>query len=739
VSQTRTARPHTAARERRRLADANARRLSLLLLALCLTLYAGAIAFELVNPRPSSSSWGSANLAVGIAFTLATLCFPVVGHLITQREAHNPIGWLMLLTGLIWSWQGFSDAYVVYGARTEPGSLPDPALIGALSSWTWVPAIGVMGTFLILLFPNGRLPSPRWLVVAWVSGIAMVVGSVSLLFRPGALEDVSVSGLPNPLGIEALEGVLAALSASLVLLPLCSLACAVALVLRFRRARGTERLQLKWFATAGAVVALLYLVAMAATLGPGNREPVPGWVVTLQDASLLSFGVIPLAIGVAILRHRLYGIDVVINKAVVFGTLASFITAVYVAIVVGIGSLVGRGERPNLALSVVATAIVAVAFQPVRDTVQRFANRLVYGARATPYEVLSDFADRMGGTYDAAELLPVMARTVAHGIGATRVDVWLRLGSTFAREASWPVPVGDTATAGSASVDEMVNLEGDRVVAVRHHDELLGAITVVKPPGEAVTPAEGKLLDDVAAQAGLVLRNVRLIEELRTSRQRLVTTQDEQRRRLERNLHDGAQQNLVSVALMLRTARARWGNDDAIGTALDSASEQLRQAIDELRELARGLHPAILTDRGLGPAIQALAERSPVPVVVDYQLTDRQEIKVEATLYFVVAEALTNVAKYAQASEATVTVAQSDGCVILSVTDDGVGGADRTRGSGLRGLADRVAVVDGALDVASPAGRGTRLTCRIPLTRAARQPASAPVDDLTVTPQGAGQ
>jgi signal transduction histidine kinase len=455
----------------------------------------------------------------------------------------------------------------------------------------------------------------------------------------------------------------------------------------------------------------------------------------LQDAGLASFVVIPVAIGVAILKHRLYGIDVVINKSLVFGALATFITAVYVTIVVGLGNLIGRGDRPNLVLSIAATAIVAVAFQPVRDKVQRFANRLVYGARATPYEVLADFADRMGGAYAAAELLPLMARTVGEGVAAGHVDIWLAVGSGLTREASWPEP--DPAT--PATVDDLAHLAGDCAVPVRHRGELLGAISVTKPAAETLTPTERKLLDDVASQAGLVLRNVRLIEDLRSSRVRLVTTQDEERRRLERNLHDGAQQSLVAVALMLRMARSRMGvqGGDPVGTALDQASDQLSRAIEELRALARGIHPVILTERGLGPALDSLAERSAVPVHVDCRLRGRLPAELEGTLYFVAAEALANVAKHAAARQVDVGVTSSLSAVTLEVRDDGVGGASVGRGSGLLGLLDRASVVDGTLTVESPPGGGTRLRCTVPFA-APTVGAEAPTEHTLGIPLGAG-
>jgi signal transduction histidine kinase len=277
------------------------------------------------------------------------------------------------------------------------------------------------------------------------------------------------------------------------------------------------------------------------------------------------------------------------------------------------------------------------------------------------------------------------------------------------------------------------------VVPVRHRGDLLGALTVVKAPGEAVTPAEDKLLEDVSAQAGLVLRNVRLIEDLRSSRQRLVRAQDEERRRLERNLHDGAQQSLVAVALMIRMIRARLDADSLpVGQTLDEAGDQLSAAIDELRVLARGIHPVILSERGLAPAINALAERSPVPVIVEYQLGERPPAELEATAYYVVAEALANVVKHAHATEAVVEVSRSHDELVLEVSDDGVGGCDRTRGTGILRLADRVSVVEGTLTITSPPGQGTRLVCRLPLPLSVRRTDVAPVQQRPTQPLGAG-
>jgi signal transduction histidine kinase len=206
------------------------------------------------------------------------------------------------------------------------------------------------------------------------------------------------------------------------------------------------------------------------------------------------------------------------------------------------------------------------------------------------------------------------------------------------------------------------------------------------------------------------------MEELRASRARLVTAGDAARRKLERDLHDGAQARLVALALLLRTARIRTPDDGELAGLLDRAQEELRLSLAELRELARGIHPAVLTERGLEPALHSLVARAPVPVTVETRSAERLPGPVESAAYFVVSEALANVAKYSRATEASVMVERVNGHVTIEVTDDGIGGADAGRGSGLRGLEDRLAALDGTLSLESPAGEGTRLRAKIPVT-----------------------
>jgi signal transduction histidine kinase len=674
-------------------------------------------------------------------FGVFTFVFPLAGIFVLTKQPRNRIGWVLLAIGLLGAFGAILTSYSEYGLKIKPGSLPGPAVAEAIAQPMWAPLIGMVGIYLLLLFPDGHLPSPRWKKVAWLGAIGIAGAWILIALGPGKIDGAPIPDLENPIGIEGLRDFEPLVFAFVILIPASIVASAVSLVQRFRRSEGTLRLQLKWLTTAGAFVAVAYAIALLASIGStwsgGSEDPL--WVKIIQNAAVASFLLIPVAIGIAVLKYRLYDLDVVINKTLVYGSLAALITVVYVGIVVGIGTAIG--SKRNLALSILATAVVAVGFQPARERVQRLANRLVYGKRATPYEVLSEFSGGMAHAVATDELLPRMARIVAEGTGAARVDVWLRVGPELVREVSWPESEDGRAEAAPVVQDDRVTIEGaDGAVAVRHQGELLGAIGVTKSPGDALTTAEAKLLDDLASQAGLVLRNVRLIEELRTSRQRLVSAQDEERRRLERNLHDGAQQRLVSIALVLRMAQHHLGDDGnpKVGQTIDQAAEQLALALQELRELARGIHPAILTERGLGPALQSLAERSTVPATVESTLDGRLTPAVEATAYFVVSEALANVGKYSKATAVTVRAQQSDGELVVEVADDGVGGADASRGSGLRGLADRVAAVDGRLEVVSPPGEGTRLIGRIPI-KVRRGTTPGADDSDPATPGGTGQ
>jgi signal transduction histidine kinase len=387
----------------------------------------------------------------------------------------------------------------------------------------------------------------------------------------------------------------------------------------------------------------------------------------------------------------------------------------------------------------VATVIVAVAFERVRNTSQHVANRLIHGERATPYEVLSRFSRQTAGTYAGGEVLPRMARILADGTGASSAQVWLRAGGALRPAAWWPELPG--------GLEEIPLVEGrplqipgvDSLVAVRHHGELLGALAVAKPSGEPLTPIESGLLSDLAAQAGLVFRNARLTAELearlveistratelRASRARIVAAQDLERRRLERNIHDGAQQHLVALAVKLQLTQ----------TFAMRAPDRARQLLDELRAataaaqetlitLTQGIHPAVLTEQGLVAALLAHADAAPAPVEITVKEVARYDMDVEAAVYFCCLEALQNVAKHAGPVTTLVVLEGRPDELRFSIIDDGAGFdlGGIAQGLGLQSMADRMEALGGRLRVRSVRGRGTTVTGSVPVRR--MEPAS---------------
>jgi signal transduction histidine kinase len=656
--------------------------------AAALAMVGGLILLIVLDPDPLST-FVRENAFAGVF----VLLFPGTGALIASRHPRNAVGWLMMAGPLFILLLLSSYYYATQALVAEPGSLPGGGVASWIQAWAWVPFLFTI-PLLLLLIPTGKPVSRRW---RWI--LYLTLADLALLLT-GFMATWPLRG-PALLGqVEVLPGLSTvtkvALAVSFPVFVVATLAAIASVVVRYVRARGDERQQLKWVVYGVLIVGVDVLISS---------------VVGLPDI-VDALAIVPLAVAipVAILKYRLYDIDVVINKTLVYGAMAVFITAVYVAIVVGIGNAVGGGR--NLALSILATALVAVAFQPVRERVQKVANRLVYGKRATPYEVLSEFSEGMAHAVATEELLPRMARIVAEGTGAARVEVWLQVGPDLVREATWPDAGEGTSTGTDAA---------SATVPVRHQGEVLGVIGVTTSTG-ALTPTERKVLDDLASQAGLVLRNVRLVEELRTSRQRLVAAQDEERRRLERDLHDGAQQRLVAIALALRMARglADPEADRALGERLEEASTELGLALSELREFARGIHPAILTERGLLPALQALTDRSTVPATLEASVGERLPSAVEAAAYLVASQGISSAARLPSTSEVTVRVARTDGELLVAVEDDGAPGADGP--ADLQALADRVAAVDGRLSVYRDVGTGGRLEARIPL----RVPVEAP-------------
>jgi signal transduction histidine kinase len=657
----------------------------------------------------------------------AAVLYATLGTLIVRR-AGNVIGWLLLGEGAALAIMAAASAYAVLGI-THSGTLPAPELVGLLAEWSVVPVFAALG-FMLLLFPSGTLPSPRWRPFA---GLALLVTALALagfavhprlmaLPAPGG-ESLAVA---NPLGIASLGPVLSTVligtvNGLAVLLAVLLAAAFVSLAVRYRSGGRVVRQQIKWITLAVVAAAVCQVVALLATAATGTGSNPVTTAAYVVIPVIVLFG-IPATITVAILKHGLYQIDVIINRAIRYGLLSAALTAIYVLIVVGIGTLAGYAGGPLL--NAAAALAIAVLFQPLRRRAQLLANRIVYGQRATPYQVLSDFAQDMAGQLDAGAALDRMASVLAGATGAVRVEVWVRVGAQLRPRVTWPPGSAPPAAVPLTEDGGLPPLDVTRAIAVRHRDELLGAITLQKPKSEPLSAAEDKLLTHLASQAGLVLRNVRLtaelqatIDDLRASRRRLVQAQDSERQRIERNLHDGAQQQLVALTVQLTLLDDAAADPAQVSQLTGELRAGLRTALEDLRALARGIYPPLLADQGLSAALQAQADRAPLPVMVEADGIGRYPRETEATVYFCVLEALQNVAKYARASAATIALSCPDSRLAFTVADDGAGfdTAHAAHGTGLQGMADRLAAVGGALHIHSQPGLGTTINGTLPV------------------------
>ena len=645
--------------------------------------------------------------------------FSTIGVLVTRRRSENRIGWLFLAIGVIEALNAALNHYAIVGL-TARDVLPGAVWAAWFGYWS-ISFVVPAGLFLLLLivFPNGRAVSRRWTWLAWAGLAFSTLFALSEIFLLPRMEVATGIEIDNPTNVASSEAPEYAWVFGMAIL----LGGVAAVITRYRRSHGEERQQLRWFVFAVAIaigsLALLVLFFFAI----GAPEPEPQWFTVAATAvPLIGIGVgVPAACGIAVLRYRLWDLDIVIRKTVVVAVVTALISALYVTIVGGIGALVG--SRLDTALAFAGAAVLAVAFQPIRRRAGGLADRLVYGKRATPYEVLSDFSGRVGEAYADDEVLPRMAQILGAGTGADAATVWLHVGGELRPAASWPQ---DRRLRPTAFRGDLVSDLGEPAFDVRHGGELLGALSVSLPPNDPMDATKERLVRDLASQAGLVLRNVRLVEEVRASRHRLVAAQDERAKALERNLHDGAQQQLVALAVRLRLARASAIKEGARSTVdlLDTLATDASDALENLRDLARGIYPPLLADQGLAAALEAQARRSPVHVIVESDGIGRYPQEMESAAYFCVLEALNNVAKYAGASRAQIRLSEQDGRLIFEVVDDGLGfdPAATAYGTGLQGMADRLDAIGGTLEVRSEHGAGTTVAGRIPVAERSYRP-----------------
>jgi hypothetical protein len=371
-----------------------------------------------------NGSTGTDNVGGALVFDLPLLVFPITGLVVARRQPRNAVAWVMLGVGLASGFGSVVGSYATYGIVTNPGSLPGAGVAAAIDAPTWDPVIVPVATLLLLLFPDGRPPSKRWNWVLWLTLFAIASVFVVIMLTPGNIAD-NILGAPkdatNPIAVPGIGGLLPVV---LPLIPLCMVLSVASLIVRFRRSRGIERLQMKWLATSAGVGVGLYALADLLSLASWGRNADPLWLTILQNLSLVAFLFIPISIGIAILRYRLYDIDRIISRTVSYFLLTASLVGVYALIVVGIGTLTGGSDNPVLIAG--ATLLVAALFGPLRRRLQTAIDRRLYRRRYDAERVLGSFASLLRDQLDLGALSSELQATVTQAVQPSRVTVWIR-------------------------------------------------------------------------------------------------------------------------------------------------------------------------------------------------------------------------------------------------------------------------------------------------------------------------
>lgn len=638
-----------------------------------------AVVLHAHNGSTDLTSWWYGGLALAI-----TMLAP--GLLVAGKQPRNPVGWLMLTACLCEALTSAGREYLVYGllGSTAPGWL----WLGWFADSCYVVAIATL-PLMLMLFPDGRALGQRgrYFLLLPIAGLAS--GWFGYLFT-GDTTEIRGHRLTNP-GAQHVPQSIAGPASSLgqVLVLAGMGAAAVMLVLRLRRAQGETRQQLKWVVWAGTIE----LVEIVTEFLPNN--PAAVYTSTVTDTLFVA------ALAVAILRHRLFDIDVVIDRTLVFGALTLLVVGVYVGVVTLAGTLLGQDTRIGPGL--LATAFVALGLGPARLRVQRRVDRLVYGERRNPYRVMTQLGERLQRD-DGTDELTVVVQTVTQALKLPYAGIFDATGATLA----------ESGTPGAGAVELPLSYQG----------AAMGQL-IVRPRGRATFDrGEHRLLTDLARQIGAAVHAVQLSADLQASRRRLVSAKEEERRRLRNDLHDGLGPKLAALGLKLDTAHAlAESRPEASRAVLGGVKEDIRQTIDDVRRLVYGLRPPALDELGLVAALRECGSRfeggEDVPVIAVTASEDLLGLPaaVEVAAYWIVNEAMTNVVRHARATRCDVRLRlTADGTLHAVVHDDGRGLMPGWRpGVGTSSMRERAAELGGTVETRAGAhGRGTVVDARIP-------------------------
>ena len=645
----------------------------------------------------------AAALAAGLALDLhlraySTLVYhfvdvalALIAVLLTTRRPEHPISWVLALTAFGWALGGIAHPYAVEAIVANPGSLPGGIAAAWIDNWLWLPALALPMSVLLVLMPDGRLASRRW----WPAPAAVAVGTLLGSFAVSASPTFDLGTtrrIENPLALDT-PAVIGAGIAGAILVIAGLVASLAVFVMRYRASDGDERQQLRWVGTS------LGLALPLAVAGAFLWGTVPG----AEVLPFLAFLLLPTGIAIAVLKYRLYEIDLVVNRALVYGVMTVGIVGIYVASVGLIGSTLSR--RGDLVASLVVTGVVAVCFQPLRERVQRLVNRRMYGERDDPYSALAGLGRKLASSVQHEVILPTVVDTI---------------GQTLALRYVGLVVAGQPASGEGEATAEYGTPGGDVLtLPLIHQSTLVGELRIAPRAGERLRERDRRLIADLAPQVAAAVHAVGLSLELRLARQHLIELREEERRRIRRDLHDGLGPALAGLTFTLEAVRNLTSSDlQRADALLVSATDQVQTMIGDVRRLIYGLRPPTLDQLGLTASLRALATRESFPdthVAIEAPSSmPPLPAAVEVAAYWIAQEALTNVKRHARARNCSLRVAVEPTALRLEITDDGRGLSRESAGIGLYTMKERAAEIGGTCEISSRNGGGTLVAASLP-------------------------
>lgn len=634
---------------------------------------------------------------------LLTIAFTLVGALVASRVPKNPIGWIFLSVGILYTLSGLGVVLQIYRPPVFDGNdFPGSALVDWFTNWLWMPAFFLPITIVLMYFPDGLLPSPRWRFVSWSAVLGIALSVLVVMLHPGPLEYWDLDS--NPLGIPAAAPYLEILAnLGFILLGIGFIGSVLAFLVRFRRSRGMEREQMKWLVYALGLLLLVFLIVFLLRFIFPQISLIDELSISLTNLTILGIAV---AAAIAILRYQLYDIDLIINRTLVYGALTAGVIGIYVLVVGAVGLLFQQSS--NLFISLLATGLAALLFQPLRERLQRGVNRLMYGERDDPYAVLSGLDRRLEESLSPETTLPIVVETVAQALKLPYVAVELADQGGYHLAAAYGL--------SPTRKDQHIALP------LVYQNERIGRMVLSpRSNGETFNPAERELLADIARHVGVAANAVKLTENLRRSRERIVTTREEERRRLSRDLHDGLGPQLVSLGFKVEAAQNLLSEDqEAVSELLSQFKVQTKSALSDIRRIAYDLRPPALDQLGLIPAIQEHITSLEGPGGLEINLESPDELPelpaaIEVAAYRIALEALTNVTHHAEASQCTLRLKVTEWFEI-EVEDNGRGLPEYLKpGVGISSMRERAAELGGSCNISNKLSGGTRISAKLPL------------------------